>query len=144
MRHYETIYIVNPNLTAEEHQDVLKRYSSLIEKNKGVTIKTEEWGVQRLAYEVKKFDKGSYVLLNYCGDPGLTAELERDLNLNDKILKYQTVKIADKVNPQDLLQEERDERKETVVTQEQSPPEPPEVTAGAPETEPRVEEESNA
>jgi len=144
MRHYETIYIVNPNLTAEEHKDVLNRCASLIEKNKGVTIKTEEWGIQRLAYEVKKFDKGGYVLLNYCGEPGLVVELERDLKLNDRILKYQTVKIADKVNPQDLLQNEKEGRKETAVTQEQSPPKPAEAAAEAPGTEPTVEEESNA
>ena len=52
MRHYETIYIVNPNLSQEEYQEVLKRYTGLIERSKGVLIKTEEWGTQRLAYEV--------------------------------------------------------------------------------------------
>jgi ribosomal protein S6 len=54
MRHYETIYIVNPNLGEEEYREVIKRYNTLIEKNKGVVIKTEEWGVQRLAYDLKK------------------------------------------------------------------------------------------
>ena len=57
MRHYETIYIVNPNLSEEEYRDLLKRYTSLIERNKGVMIKNEEWGTQRLAYDLKKFDK---------------------------------------------------------------------------------------
>ncbi len=128
MRHYETIYIVNPNLGEEEYRDVIKRYNTLIEKNKGVIVKTEEWGVQRLAYELKKLDKGSYVLANFCGDPGLTAELERDLKLDDRILKFQTIKLADEVDPHELLQKEKEARKETVVTQEQ-PPDAPEAAA---------------
>ena len=143
MRHYETIYIVNPNLSQEEYQDLLKKYSSVIEKNKGVMIKSEEWGTQRLAYEVKKFDKGSYVLFNYCGDAGITAELERDLKLDDRILKFQTIKIAHEVNPQDLLQKEKEARKETAVPQEQ-PSEPSEAAAEAPLTEPRGEEKGDA
>jgi small subunit ribosomal protein S6 len=121
MRHYETIYIVTPNLGEEEYREVIKRYNNLIEKNKGVVVKTEEWGVQRLAYQVKKLDKGSYVLANFCGDSGLTAELERNLNLDDRILKFQTIKLADEVDPQELLQKEKEARKEMVVTQEQPP-----------------------
>ena len=143
MRHYETIYIVNPNLSEAEYQDVLKRYSALIEKNRGVTIKTEEWGTQRLAYELKKFDKGSYVLLNYCGDAGLTAELERDLKLDDRILKFQTIKIAHEVNPQELLRKEKEARKEKAAPEDQ-PPRPSEAEAGAPPTEPQREEKGDA
>jgi small subunit ribosomal protein S6 len=151
MRHYETIYIANPNLGESEYRDVLTRYTSLIEKNKGVLIRTEEWGTQRLAHEVKKFDKGTYVLLNYCGAPGLTAELERDLNLNDRILKFQTMKIAQEVNPEDLLKKEREARKETVAEPAapqgqppEQPPEPPEAAAGAPVTESTGEEKGDA
>jgi small subunit ribosomal protein S6 len=143
MRHYETIYIVNPNLSQEEYQDVLKRYTGLIEKSKGVMIKTEEWGTQRLAYEVKKFDKGTYVLFNYCGGPGITAELERDLKLDDRILKFQTIKIAHEVNPQDLLRKEQEARKEAVVPQEQ-PPEPSEAAAETTGTQSKGEEKSDA
>ena len=143
MRHYETIYIVNPNLSEEEYRDLLKRYTSLIERNKGVMIKSEEWGTQRLAYGVKKFDKGTYVLFNYCGDAGITAELERDLKLDDRILKFQTIKIANEVNPEELLQKEREARKETAVPQEQ-PSEPSEAAAEAPSTEPRGEEKGDA
>ena len=144
MRHYETIYIINPNLSEEEYRDVRKKYTSVIEKNKGVMIKTEEWGTQRLAYEVKKFDKGGYVHLNYCGDSGITAKLERDLKLDDRILKFQTIKLAHQVNPEELLQKEKEARKETAVEQEQ-PSESSEATAEAPVTEePRGEEKGDA
>ncbi|MGD2125727.1 MAG: 30S ribosomal protein S6 [Desulfobacteraceae bacterium] len=118
MKQYETIFIVNPNLGEEQYSEVTKKFSNLIEKQKGVLVRVEEWGSQRLAYGVKKFDKGAYLLMLYCGQPGLTAELERELKLDDRVLKYQTVKLADKVDPQALILKEK-EAKKSVITEEE-------------------------
>ncbi len=120
MRHYETLYIVNPELDDENYRSVIDKFRDLIEKENGVVVKLEEWGKQRLAYLVKKFDQGAYVLLDYCGGSDITAELERDLKLDDRVLKYQTVKLADDVDPQALLQKEEEARKETAATEEQA------------------------
>jgi len=113
MRHYETIFIVNPELTDEDYKAVLNKFSALVEKLKGVMIKVEEWGKQKLAYNVKKFDRGSYVLFDYCGAPGFPAEFERDLKLDDRVIKYQTVKLADTVDPEELIRKEQEAKKET-------------------------------
>ena len=119
MRHYETIYIVDPNLSDEEYGDVTKKFNNLIEKQKGVIIKTDEWGAQKLAYRVKKFDKGSYVLVDYCAEPGITSVIERDLKLDDRILKYQTVKLADKADPQELILKEKEDKKGGILEEDQ-------------------------
>ena len=121
MRHYETIYIVDPNLSDEEYGEVTKKFNNLIEKQKGVIIKTDEWGSQRLAYRVKKFDKGFYVLVDYCGNPGITVELERGLKLDARILKYQTVHLADNVDPEELILKEKEKEtpKESAVAEDQ-------------------------
>jgi small subunit ribosomal protein S6 len=119
MRRYETIYIVDPTIKDEDHQEVIKKFQNLIEKEKGVFLKVNEWGQQRLAYEIRNFDKGSYILMDYCGDSGITAKLERDLKLDDRILKYQTVKLADKVDPQELIREEQEAKKETEIKEDQ-------------------------
>lgn len=121
MRQYETIYIVDPNLSEEEYGEVIRKFNNLIEKQKGVIIKTDEWGTQRLAYKVKKFDKGSYVLINYCGNAGITVELERDLKLDARILKYQTVNLADNVDPQELIfkEKEKETPKASVMEEDQ-------------------------
>jgi len=119
MNHYETLYIVNPELDDENLKGVVDKFRDLIEKEKGVIVKLEEWGKQRLAYLVKKFDHGSYVLMDYCGGPGITAELERDLKLDDRILKFQTVKLADDVEPQELVQREEEAKKETAAATEE-------------------------
>ena len=105
---------------------IIKKFSTLIENQKGVIIKTQEWGKQRLAYAIKKFHNGSYVLVDFCADPGVTAELERNLKLDDRILKYQTVKLADRADPQELLLKEKEANKKTtdeeVKDTEDSPP----------------------
>ena len=121
MRHYETIYILDPNLSDEEYGEVTKKFNNLIEKQKGVIIKTDEWGAQKLAYRVKKFDNGSYVLVDYCGNPGITVELERGLKLDARILKYQTVNLADNVDPQELIlkEKEKETQKETAIAEDQ-------------------------
>ena len=113
MKHYETIYIANPNLGDEEYGDILTKYRNSIEKSKGIIIKTEEWGKQKLAYELRKFDSGFYVLTEYCGEPGITAELERNLKLDERILKFQTVKLADNADPEALIQKEREDREKS-------------------------------
>ncbi|HOP48404.1 MAG TPA: 30S ribosomal protein S6 [Desulfobacteraceae bacterium] len=102
MRYYETLYLIKPNLSEEEYKAIVDKFNSLIEKNKGVLIKVDEWGIRTLAYEIKKFDKGYYVLLQYCGHPAIIQELKRDLSLDERILKYQTIKLSDNADPAEL------------------------------------------
>ena len=127
MRHYETIYIVDPNLGDEEYRELTGKFNSLIENQKGVVIKTQDWGKQRLAYVVKKFNYGFYVFMDFCADSGVTAELERSLKLDDRILKYQTIKIADRADPEELLLKERETRKEAAAPAGQEAGEEPAV-----------------
>lgn len=121
MRHYETLYIINPKLGEEAYAEVLEKFRGLVEKKNGTLVKVDEWGSQRLAYRIKKFDKGSYVLMEYCGEGGLTAELERGLKLDDRVLKYQTVKLSDEVDPQTLVRKEEEGDKETTKEEDAAP-----------------------
>jgi small subunit ribosomal protein S6 len=102
MRYYETLYLINPELSEEDCRGVIDKFNGLIEKNNGVVVKVDEWGKKTLAYQIKKFDKGYYVLLQYCGEAGLLTELHRDFNLDDKILKYQTIKLSNTADPEAL------------------------------------------
>ena len=123
MRHYETIYIVNPNLSDEEVEQVNEKFKSLIESQKGVVIKLQDWGKQRLAYEIKKYDKGTYFLVDFCGQPGLTSELARNLKLDERILKFQTVKLEDYADPQELIKQEEEKHQESKSEEEAPSPE---------------------
>ncbi len=103
MKRYETIYIVNPNLDTDSIKEVITKFSEQIKKLKGYIVKVNEWGKRRLAYEVKQFDKGYYVMLDFCGLPGVVKELERGLKLDDRVLNYLTVKVDEDVDPKDLI-----------------------------------------
>ncbi|RPI76073.1 MAG: 30S ribosomal protein S6 [Desulfobacteraceae bacterium] len=127
MRHYETIFIIKPNLSDDEYKAIVQKYNGILEKNKGVIIKTDLWGIQRLAYQIRKEEKGFYVLQDYCGLSGLTAELEREFKLDDRILNFQTIKIADKADPAELLRkiQEKTAKTEPAATDEnQGQPDP--------------------
>jgi small subunit ribosomal protein S6 len=119
MRYYETLCLINPNLADDDYKGVLDKFKNIIEKNKGVIIKVDDWGKKTLAYQVRKFDQGNYVLLEYCGDPGIISELQRDLRLDDRILKFQTVKLSDHVDPE-ALKHELDKSSEVASELEQT------------------------
>lgn len=130
MRYYETIFIVHPNLNEEECKEVVRKFSGLLERYKGVLVKMEEWGNQRLAYQVKKSDRGYFVLMGYCAESGLVPEFERDLKLDDRVLKFQSVKISDHADPNELIQKQNEGKKQEGV--EEPAPVPNQVPAGEP------------
>lgn len=121
MRYYETLYMIKPDLSEDDYQDVLSKFSQVIEGNKGIIIRTEEWGKKTLAYTVKKYDKGFYVLLNFCGEPDLMDSLSKGFGLDERILKYQTIKLKDNVDPEELKSKEvkaEEKEPETVKAEE--------------------------
>jgi small subunit ribosomal protein S6 len=122
MRHYETIFIVHPNLNDEECKEVIRKFGGLLERYKGVLVKVEEWGNQRLAYRVKKSDRGHFILMSYCAEPGLIPELERDMKLDDRILKYQSVKISDHADPNELIRKQQESQKPVTAEAPAPPP----------------------
>ena len=125
MRYYETLFLINPDLSHEDYGEVVSKFTSLVEKNNGVVTKVEEWDKKPLAYKVRKYDKGYYVLLQYCGEPGITEELRRDFRLDDRVLKFQAVKLNDYADPETLKAESEefkaDSGEEANGSEEESP-----------------------
>ncbi len=93
MRSYETIYIVQPDLNDDDIKVLSEKVQETITSMKGDCSRLEDWGARKLAYPVKKLSRGRYFYLNFEGDAALVAELERRLRLDDKVLRYQTVKL---------------------------------------------------
>ena len=108
MNHYETIYIADTTLDDDSLKEAIDKFSDLIKKLKGSIVKVNEWGKRKLAYAVKRFDKGYYVVLDFCALPKMVTELERNLKLDDRILKYITVKIDENVDLKDLVSKEKE------------------------------------
>jgi small subunit ribosomal protein S6 len=92
-RMYETIYIVKPDLADEENKALTTKINEVIEKMNGDVRKLEDWGVRKLAYPIDKINRGRYMYLRSDGDATLIAELERRLRLDERVIRYQTVKL---------------------------------------------------
>jgi len=103
MRRYETIIIIDPDLSEEGRAPVLDRVTELIPQYDGTLIETDEWGAKRLAYEIKKKTRGFYVRMDYCGDGALVSEIERFFRIDDRVLKFMTVLLDKDVDPEKIL-----------------------------------------
>lgn len=93
MRRYETIFITLPDLSEEDQAALQEKIRSLIATHKGELNNLEDWGIKKLAYEIRKNKNGRYYYLDYLAAPSLVREIERNFRLNDRVLKYLTVKV---------------------------------------------------
>lgn len=105
MRRYETVIVVPADLPDDEIIGLTDRYQAIITNHKGLVMKIEKWGKRKLAYEIRKHNKGFYLLIDFAGQGAVVAELERNLKIDDKILKFMTVKKDDHVLLEDLEKE---------------------------------------
>ena len=101
MRRYETVFIIDPDASAEQRTAILDRVNNEIEKYQGVLLQFDEWGLRKMAYPVRKKPRGYYVLCEYCGDKGeLISEIERFFRIDDNVMKYMTVQTSDDIDPE--------------------------------------------
>jgi small subunit ribosomal protein S6 len=90
---YESIFIVNANLTDEETANVIKKMQDVVTKQGGEMLKFEDWGKKKLAYEIKKQKRGHYAFFQFKSAPAAVAELERTYKMTDAVIKFITVKL---------------------------------------------------
>lgn len=88
LRNYETMYIIKPTLDEDAIEAVAKRVDDQIAGVGGTLEKTEKRGRKRLAYEVKDYKDGFYVLSNFKTEPDTIKELERLFKLNDDVIRH--------------------------------------------------------
>ncbi|MFO0736368.1 MAG: 30S ribosomal protein S6 [Labilithrix sp.] len=90
-KEYETIYILRSDVDADTADKVQGRVAEVVGRDNGKLVKVESWGRRKLAYPVGKQKKGVYIYVKYVGRGGVVQELERNLKLQDSVLKFQTV-----------------------------------------------------
>ena len=105
MRRYETIFIIDPDLSEEERSPLFERLKDLFPQHNGLLVLVDEWGTQKLAYEIKKKARGYYVRLDYCGTGTLVNEIERFFRIDDRVLKYMTVLLEKDVDIESVKEE---------------------------------------
>lgn len=105
MNRYETFIISDPDISDEKRASLFERINQLIPKENGFMVAFDEWGIKKLAYEIKKKIRGHYVRLDYCGTGTLVNEIERFSRIDDRVLKYMTV-LLEKGADIDRIKEE--------------------------------------
>ena len=93
MNNYETIFLVKPSLSDEEVQKTIEKIKGVIQKSGGEFTQAENWGKKKLAYEVRKEKRATYILLHFKGRGSLVTELERNYRLDESIIKFITLKV---------------------------------------------------
>lgn len=90
---YETVFIGRQDLSETQVKAITDDITSYITAQKGSVNKTESWGLRTLAYRINKNRKGHYVLVEFEVDTQAIAEMERQLRLNEDVLRYVTIKL---------------------------------------------------
>jgi small subunit ribosomal protein S6 len=98
MRRYETIVILDPDLSEEERTGQYTRIRELIPAQDGLVVELDEWGIRKMAYAIKKKPRGFYLRIDYCGNGTLVDELERNFRIDDRYLKFMTVLLEEDVD----------------------------------------------
>ena len=105
-KYYETLYILSPDLPNEEYDSLAQKFSDVVDRNGGVSVKVSMWGKRALAYEIEKFDRGFFILFRYCGISSTVFELAREMRIDERVLKFQTIKLSDDENPETAKERE--------------------------------------
>jgi small subunit ribosomal protein S6 len=87
MRHYEMMIILDPELEERTVQPSLDQFLTVIKTSGGTVDKVDVWGRRRLAYSIDKKSDGIYAVVNLTSEPDAMRELDRQLNLNEAILR---------------------------------------------------------
>jgi len=106
-RIYEVVFIIDPDADDEEVMKLSEALQKIITSQNGSVTKTEVMGRRQLAYEIKHKREGTYVLLEIAGSGAEIAELERRMRVNDRILRYITVRVDEDRRRADKLKDRR-------------------------------------
>lgn len=136
MRIYEELFIVKPDATEEEIDQIIEQVTNVVVSAGGSVDKVDKWGVRKLAYRVEKRSEGYYILVQFSSSPETVKEIERRLRVSDLVLKFLTVRIDEKLKRIEKRKKRREKRAARKPVQEVPAPQAPspESPAGMPGT----------
>jgi small subunit ribosomal protein S6 len=120
-RTYELMFIVRPDMPEEEQDKLISTLESAVTSSGGAMRKVERMGKRRLAYTVRRFYEGVYILLIVEGSGGLVHELERRLRVTEPVIKFLTVRVDEEQKRLDKIKKIREARRKTSTSTSPSP-----------------------
>jgi small subunit ribosomal protein S6 len=108
---YESIFIVRQDIPVAQVEALTATFADIVRAQGGQVAKTEQWGLRSLAYRIKKNKKGHYVLFNLDAPSAAVDELERNMRINEDILRFLTIRVEEhETGPSAIMR--KDERSE--------------------------------
>jgi small subunit ribosomal protein S6 len=92
---YETVFIARQDISSQQVETLTELMSGFVTDGEGTVAKVENWGLRNLAYKVKKNRKGHYVLMNIDAPIAAVKEMERNMLLNEDILRHMTIRVEE-------------------------------------------------
>jgi len=120
MNCYETLFVVKPTLTEEEIKAQIEKVKAVLEKEGTELLATNDMGMRKLAYPVQKNNRGYYTVLFYKASGDTISELERNLKINEEVIKFLTIKYS---NTKEMAQfnKQVESANKNVAAQEEAP-----------------------
>lgn len=109
---YELTYVISGVVQQNQVDDIVRKVNHLIESNGGDVLEVDEWGNQRLAYEIDRKRSGYYVNMYFKAPGSLIQRLERELQINDDVLRYLTLRMDAKMKRHYEKRKKREARQE--------------------------------
>jgi small subunit ribosomal protein S6 len=93
LAYYENVFIARQDISSVQVEGLTETFTKVISDNEGKIVNTESWGLRTLAYRIKKNRKGHYVMFHIDAPAAAIHEMERQMRINEDVLRYLTIKI---------------------------------------------------
>jgi small subunit ribosomal protein S6 len=105
---YEHVFLARQDITPQQVDALVEQYKGVIESNGGKVTKNEYWGLKSLSYRIKKNRKAHYTLLNIDAPHAAVAEMERQMGINEDILRFMTIRVDELEEGPSAMMQKRD------------------------------------
>jgi small subunit ribosomal protein S6 len=112
LSYYENVFIARQDITAEQVEALADDFTKVIEGEGGKVASRENWGLRGLAYKIKKNRKGHYVLMNIDAPAAALQEMERQMGLNEDVLRHMTLRLDEFSEGPSVIMQSRDKRED--------------------------------
>lgn len=110
MPFYENVFIARQDISPAQVETLADTFTAIVKERGGEVTKREYWGLRSLTYRIKKNRKGHYILLNIDAPPAAVHEMERNMRLNEDVLRFMTVRVDELEAGPSMMMQRREER----------------------------------
>ena len=110
MPFYESVFIARQDISPAQAETLADTFTGIVKERGGDVTKREYWGLRSISYRIKKNRKGHYVLLNLDAPPAAVQEMERNMRLNEDVLRFMTVRVEELEAGPSMMMQRREER----------------------------------